>query len=146
MLWKCYNSNMKLQAGKEHLVHREFKLPKGYSVESFVIREIDGHDEKEAARLVAALGTADDLSMAVYEGNLRVSIVDVNGEAVEQPYMELSKWSTKTRKMLMVAWNELNGVPDEELAAFLGAAVPAEPVVPEPAEMSAESLPSSKTP
>ena len=132
------------QPGKEHLVHREFKLPEGYSVNSFVVREIDGHDEKEAARVVAAIGTADDLSMAVMEANLRVAIVAVNGQPVQQPYTDLSKWSSKTRRMLLEAWNQLNNVPDEDLAVFLAAAEPVQPAAVAPGEILADDLPSAK--
>lgn len=133
------------QPGKEHLIHRRFDLPEGYSVKSFVIREIDGHDEKEAARMLAAVGTADDLSMAMLEANLRVSIVSVDGQEVQQPYMGLSKWSSKTRRLLLEAWNQLNNVPDDELAAFLGAAEVSPTVASEDqGEINAEDLPSAQ--
>ena len=111
-----------IQKGKEHLVHRQFTLPEGYSVKSFTLREIDGHDEKESARMLAALGTADDFSMAMLEANLRVSIVSVDGSPVQQPYNATAKWSSKTRRLLMEAWGTLNSVPDDDLATFLGAA------------------------
>ena len=136
------------QPGKEHLVHRQYSLPKGCSVTSFTIREIDGMDEREAAKMLAAIGTADDMTTALMEANLRVSIVAVNGQAIAQPYTEMSKWSSKTRRFLIEAFNQLNGVPEDEIAAFLGAAEAISPTGGNVSqgEIMADELPSSKTP
>lgn len=120
-----------MQLKKPHLIHRKFKLPKGCSVESFVIREIDGKDELESGRWVAAKGAGvDDPGMAMAEERMRVAIVAVNDQPVEQPYMAMNKWSTKTRTFLLNAWTSLNMVEEDELAVFLGAAEDLSPSTP----------------
>ena len=129
---------------KAHLLSRTFTLPKGYSVESFTVREIDGHDEKEASKMLAALGTTDDFAIAMLEASLQISIVEVNGEVVQQPYYEIGKWSSKTRRLLLEAWHSLNSVPDDELAVFLGAATSPEAATQEPGMIREEELDSSK--
>lgn len=112
-----------MKLDKPHLVHKKFTLPKGCSVESFVIREIDGKDELEASRWVSAKATgADDEAALMVEERVRVSVFSVNGQRVEQPYTGLNKWSTKTRNLLLQAWMSLNTVPDDDVAVFLGAA------------------------
>lgn len=112
-----------IEMKKPHLLHKRFELPKGCSVKSFVMREIDGQDERDAGRWIAARGTnIDDPSVAIMEEQLRISIVGVNDQSVEQPYTGLDKWSTKTRRYLIQAWTLLNGIDDEDLADFIGAA------------------------
>lgn len=132
--------------GKEHLIHRQFTLPEGYSVKSFVVREIDGHDEQEAARWLGALGTADDMATAIMEVNLRMALVSVDGKFVEQPYTGLKKWTSKTRRLLIAAWEQLNDVPDEDLAVFLAAAEIPQTVADQDGVLDAESLPSAQNP
>lgn len=108
---------------KPHLIHKKFTLPKGCSINSFTMREIDGKDELEAARLLQARGsTAENFQVAALEENLRISIYAVNGKKVEQPYFAMNNWSAKTRRFALEAWTLLNGVEEEDLAVFLGAA------------------------
>lgn len=111
---------MELTPGKEHLVHKRFPLPKGCSVKSFSLREIDGEDEREAGRFLAARKeTIDDEATAVFEEQVRISIIGVNNEAVAQPYTGMNKWSTKTRRCLYEAWGMLNSLDKKEVASFL---------------------------
>jgi hypothetical protein len=108
---------------KPHLIHKKFSLPKGCSVESFTIREIDGKDELDASRILQARGSsAENWQVAAFEENLRISIYAVDGNKVEQPYYNMNKWSSRTRRYLAEAWNLLNGIEDDALAVFLGAA------------------------
>jgi len=108
---------------KPHLIHRKFTLPNGCSIKSFVIRELDGHDELNAARWAdAKTGSADNKVNALMDENLRVSLVEVNGKAVQQPFVEMDKWSSKTRRFLLEAWGQLNAAQEDEMAAFLAAA------------------------
>lgn len=112
-----------IRVKKEHLLHKRFQLPKGCSVDSFVMREIDGEDEREAGRWIAARGSSvDDPRNAILEEQLRISLVGVDDKAVEQPYTGMNNWSSKTRRFLLEAFGLLNGVEDDELAVFLGAA------------------------
>ena len=55
---------------KEHLIHREYEFPEGYSISTIVMREIDGADQAEAGRLLAALGTADSEEVAILDANV----------------------------------------------------------------------------
>lgn len=121
---------------KTHLEHRKFTLPKGYSVKSFVLRELDGKDEMDAARWAdAKTGSADNNLNAMMDENLRVAIVQVNDVPVTQPYLAMDQWSSKTRKLLVAAWAKLNSVEEEELEGFIEAAEvyqsPAAEIVPE---------------
>ena len=107
---------------KAHLRHRKYTLPKGHSVASFVIRELDGHDELEAARWIQARGSADNSDVIALNESLRISIVAVDGSSVQQPYLDMDKWSASTRRLLVEAWSKLNSLPDSEIADFLDAA------------------------
>jgi hypothetical protein len=90
------------------------------------MREIDGEDELEVGRFLAARGNATELaSQVVLLENIRIAIDAVNGQPVEQPYMDMDKWPVKTRRFLMEAWVQLNGVEDAEVKNFLGAATQA---------------------
>jgi len=112
-----------IKVTKDKLIHKLFELPEGCSVKSFVVREIDGADEREAGRWLAAAGSSvDDMGLAIMDEQLRISIVGVDGETVEQPYTGMDAWSAKTRRFLLEAFSLLNGVKDDEVAIFLGAA------------------------
>lgn len=106
---------------KPHLVHKRFQMPKGCSIDSFVMREIDGEDEREAGRWIAAIGEVDNASITVAEEQMKVALVAVNDKPVESPYTGLNRWSSKTRRLVMEAFGLLNGLEDDEVAVFLGA-------------------------
>lgn len=112
-------SDIKLK--KPHLVHKRFQLPKGCSISSFVMREIDGEDEREAGRFISALNEVDNPGLVIMEEQMKVALVAVNGKNIEHPYSGMSAWSTKTRRFIMEAFGVLNGVEDDEVAVFLGA-------------------------
>lgn len=124
---------------KAHLIHKRFVLPPGCSVESFVVREIDGHDEREAGRWLVARGEGvEDARLAMMDENLRVSIYAVNDVPVEQPYLGMDLWSTKTRRFLIEAFGLLNGVEDKEVSDFLAAATDPEATPTDAAEPKAD--------
>lgn len=126
---------------KKHLIHKRFVFPKGCSVKEMVIREIDGKDELQAARFASAkVGSADSLSAAVMDENLRVSVVSVDGKKVQQPYMGMDSWSTKTRRLLVEAWATLNSVEDEAVADFLSSSEVLVEESPEVQEISEEQV------
>lgn len=105
---------------KPNLLRKTYRLPKGHCIESFTMREIDGEDELEVGRFLAAKGASADLmSQAVLLENIRIAITEVNNKEIEQPYMEMDKWPVKTRRFLMSAWIQLNGIEDDELKNFL---------------------------
>jgi hypothetical protein len=108
---------------KPHLVRKKYTMPKGHCIESITMREIDGEDELEVGRFLAARGNATELaSQVVLVENIRIAIDEVNGQPIEQPYMEMDKWPVKTRRLLMEAWVQLNGVDNDEVKNFLEAA------------------------
>lgn len=109
---------------KPHLIHKRFQMPKGCSIDSFVMREIDGEDEREAGRWIAARESeVDNMSIAVAEEQLKVALVAVNDEPLDSatPFTALNQYSTKTRRLMMEAFGLLNGLEDDEVAVFLGA-------------------------
>ena len=117
---------------KEHLLHRRFELPDGCSVRSFMVRELDGHDEIEAGRWAdAKTGSADNQVVNLMDENLRIAIVEVDDQPIEQPYLTMDKWSSKTRRFLIEAWGALNSVKEDEMAAFLATGETVPPLSPE---------------
>lgn len=123
---------------KDHLVHKQFPLPKGCTIRSVTMREIDGHDEREAAKIMSARSNIDNPGVALMEEQIRVSIVAVDGEPVSQPFTGMNAWSTRTRRFIMEAFGHLNGVEDEELEDFLKAAKDPKETQPEAAESAQE--------
>jgi hypothetical protein len=98
-----------------------FKFPLKCSVQQVKFRETNGKDEALAAVKAKALGdqgsTTDEL--------VRLSIMEVDGQQVQQPYGDYDGWNTRTRALALAAWRSLNGFDDVEAADFLRQAVPA---------------------
>jgi hypothetical protein len=108
---------------KPHLLRKKFKLPDGHPIKCFVMREIDGEDELEAGRVAAARGTSvDDMSQAALMENIRVAIVSVDDKPVEQPFLQMDKYPSKTKRYFIEAWVALNGVGQDDIKNFLAAA------------------------
>jgi hypothetical protein len=99
------------------LLHRLFKFPGKCSVDSVVVRETNGIDEQAAALAASTKGG----QASVYTELVRQAIVEVNGQKIQQPYMELEQWNSKTRALLMKAYEQVNELPDEQLSVFLAA-------------------------
>lgn len=101
-----------------------FKMPKpitvsdGTVIESFSMRETTGHDEEVAANAAKARGG----SVTTYEECLRLSLVEVNGEKVAQPYLAFDRWTSKARLFVLAAYRQVNGVEEDSLAGFLAGA------------------------
>ena len=87
---------------------------KGSQIKSLVVRETTGADEEVAAGWAKAKGG----TATVVDGLVRISIVEVDGKAVEQPYGPYDKWNSRTRQYATVAWRMLNIVEDDDLEDF----------------------------
>lgn len=84
----------------------------------FHIREVDGRDEEVAANTARMKGGAASSS----EEMIRLAIVAVNGEPVQQPYLKFDVWNQRARAFALKAFNDLNGFTAEESDSFLGTA------------------------
>lgn len=91
----------------------------GTPIHSFRVRESDGRDE--AAARAAALATAPNDPGAHTVELMRLCLVEVNGQKVEQPYLDLDNWKSKPRNLLGATWKKLNVITDQEENDFLGA-------------------------
>jgi len=105
------------------LLHRKFKFPKHCSIDEIVMRETNGIDEQDAA--LAADGRGERGS--VMTELVRLSIVEVDGQKVQQPFLEMERFNSKTRALIMKAYEQLNDLPLEELSVFLAASEDATP-------------------
>ena len=101
----------------ERLVHRKFTFPDGCNCTEITIRETTGIDEQEAALAVETRGARS----TVYAELVRLSVVEVDGQKVTQPFLEAEKWNSRTRTLVMKAYETVNRLEDEEIAAFIAA-------------------------
>lgn len=108
----------KPRKGKLSRASKRFMVGPKTRLESFTLREIDGSDEEYVATRAKALGDETNLG----EEMIRISIVAVNDEPVQQPY-SLKTWNAPARALLATAWRELNAVTPEEEDDFLSEAV-----------------------
>lgn len=97
---------------------RRFTFPDGCSIREVVVREINGLDQRKAFKMAEVTGGTN---LEVMEEMVRLAIVEVDGQAVTQPYTEVSSWNSRTLQLLTLAFNELNQATDSEAAAFLAA-------------------------
>lgn len=96
------------------------------SVASFVLREIDGNDELEASRNARARQALTEQEAAAHllDECVRISIVAVQplGEEaltdVPQPYEPYTNWNAYTRSLALLAFQSMNDVSREDVAAF----------------------------
>lgn len=116
--------------GTRGLQERTFKLPERCSAKEFVMREIDGHDEKDigawidlaiAANPIIA-GSKDKLQEAENRESIRRSLVSVDGVEVNLngvPYSGLEGWNRRTMNFAAIAFRTMNGVEAGEVGEFL---------------------------
>jgi hypothetical protein len=91
------------------------------AITSFALREVDGQDEDIAANTAKAKGG----STTSTEELVRLSVVEVNGQPVKQPYLEFDLWNSRARAFALKAWGSINSASEAELEGFLAAAAPA---------------------
>lgn len=116
--------------GVRGLLTRRFALPSRCSVKEFVMREIDGHDEKDIGAWMdlAIAGNpsiaqdAVKLMLLERHESMRRALVSVDGETVNQagvPYAGLDGWTKRTMQFVGNAFNAINGVEPGEVGEFL---------------------------
>ena len=110
-----------------HLLRKRFTLPAGCSVGSFVMRELTGPDELEAAMWADKKMDKDRRSdaVAVMEGEqreaMRLAFTEVDGEPVNHdgiPFVAMDLWTYRTMRFAQTAFSDVNGVQIDELQSF----------------------------
>lgn len=100
------------------------ECPERCSVGSFRVRELTVRDDDEVSIWTdknapgAVRGEQRAYSLARMREAWRLSLVEVDGKAVNVdgvPYMEMDAWNQRTVRLLIEAFEELNGVSQEEL-------------------------------
>lgn len=94
---------------------KQFEFPASCSIREIVIRETNGHDEERAAAYAEAKGGKS----STYAELIRTSIISVDGEKVTQPFSAMDEWNSKTRALVIKAFQQLNDLPEKEIADFL---------------------------
>lgn len=107
------------------LLHRKFVFGNGHDIESIVIRRTNGYDERDAAKMA----DAKQAESTMFNELVRVAIAAVDDKPVVQPFMEWDGWSTKTRELVMTAYNSMCENSEAEKAAFLAASEDVAPLV-----------------
>lgn len=106
---------------------------------SITIREVNGEDELEAAKVAAAkdLQSGGKEKHPVFTELLRRSIVEVNGKPVGGivPFDEFDSWRVASRNAVSRFYEVLNGLDDDDLKACVAAAMAAT----EPKSQSSEA-------
>jgi hypothetical protein len=100
------------------------RLADGTPITSFVMRETDGRDEENAANTAKAKGG----SMTAFEEQIRLSLVEVNGQKVNEgmPYLAYDQWNSRARHFASAAFTSINAAKPDEISGFLAAAQPCE--------------------
>lgn len=104
--------------------HKGVRLADGTVLASFKMRETDGRDEEHAANTAKAKGG----SMTALEEQIRLSLVEVNGEPVNNghPYLAYDSWCSRARHFAFTAYRSLNSAKDDEVESFLASAAACE--------------------
>lgn len=96
---------------------------KGCSISSFIMRETTGKDEEVAATQRKLRGA----NGSVFEELVRLSLVEVDGQPVEQPFFAWDDWNSRTRAHVLEAFKSINGLGEDEKSDFLAGALPVAP-------------------
>lgn len=134
---------MEFKITKPHLVHKRWELPEGYSIKSFVMREMDGEDELEVGRWQSMISATDGGALKSLSLQVGQALVAVDGREVShsEPCLLFDTWSSKTRSLVLNAWRELNEVREEDLAVFHAAAKPLNVQAPAAEILDEEEIP-----
>lgn len=98
------------------LLEKTFDLPARCSIKRVTIRELNGKDERQA--LLAAKESGETLWLAM----VRLSITQVDDQAIHTGSAPVDDWNTRTRNAVGQFFDYMNGVEDEEIAPLLAAA------------------------
>lgn len=119
------------------LVHRRHKFPERCNADEIVMRETTGIDEQLASLRAEASGDRS----SIYQELVRISIVEVDGKKVQQPFTVLESWNSRTRGYVQKLYEHLNDMPEKEVKSFLGAGEDATPGVSAPLQKEQENGP-----
>lgn len=95
-----------------------FRMPRGCTVGTIHLRETTGKDEQRAVLLAKQKGDKGSF----LDEMVKLSIVRVDDEPVEQPFTEIEDWSSKTRAYALKAYLKINGTDEDESEDFLSSA------------------------
>jgi hypothetical protein len=118
----------------------------GRNCRAFVMRELTGEDDLDIAfrvdaRATSAIRASDEAMKVVRQKEaIRQALVEVDGKPVggAVPYMAIDRWSQPEWTALILAFNSLNGISDEDLGKVLTAVANAEVVTDEPTPSESE--------
>lgn len=113
------------------LMQKQYILPDGCSVTSFVMRELTTRDELTVAMAVdmARTDMQEGISILTLDKieSIRLALVQVDEQPVNAggiPYVAMDHWNSRTMSFARVAFEELNAFAPDEVEAFkAGAAV-----------------------
>lgn len=97
------------------------KGPRRCDIRSVTIKETNGEDELAAKLAADAKGKSGSVNIET----IRLSIVAVDDKPVAQPFADLDKWNTRTRKLIADYFSSINGSDEGESDGFIKAAQPA---------------------
>ena len=109
---------------KPHLTAKRYTLPSYCSVQSVVMRELDGQDDIEASVWADknASSTVKESAVAAMVADqresIRLSLLEVDGKPVNHdglPFMAMDHWSSRTFRFLQQFYGDLNGATNEDL-------------------------------
>jgi hypothetical protein len=108
-------------------VMRRYALPPGCSVRTFVMRQLTGIEDLEAAIMAdktAPAAARESMGAAItveQREKVRMALVEVDGKRVngDTPYMALDHWNVRTIRFAERAYIELNGIQPEAMEDFL---------------------------
>lgn len=109
---------------------KRWTLPKGCSIREFSMRELDVNDDIDVHVWVekntpsASLEPTMGAFSAQTREAMRLALVTVDGEKVNVagvPYLQMNQWSLKTLRFVQMAFTELNGATEDEMADFKAA-------------------------
>ncbi len=116
------------------------KFP-GLDVQSFKMRSLTGEDLiSSAARCAPAEGTSLEptiFSLQMRQQQIAQSIIEVNGEQVRGPCLAFMKWNSRTRELVTMAYDHINGVSSSEREDFAKALIGAAPSLTQSVESAA---------
>jgi hypothetical protein len=109
---------------KPHLQAKRYTLPDYCSVQSVVMRELDGQDDIEASiwadknATSAIKDSAVAAMIADQRESVRLSLLEVDGKPVNHdglPFMAMDNWTSRTMRFLLSFYADLNGAKEEDL-------------------------------
>lgn len=130
-------------------VQKRYVLPERCDVSEIVLRELTGQDELLAAIQAehncpsSLRGQATALLAQERTEGIRLSLIAVDGRPIDHsvPYRDLDQWSSRTRRFVAAAFDDLNGVTAEELGKLRSGGVVVPPNEPRATARAGDAWP-----